>query len=797
MTARPHNNRLASLLTDAALQALFMRSRRQDLVDEASGVKFIYGVDANVVRYWGNPRSDVRKWPNHIGRIFRDDNDQLATATSWGILTFIFEHLGRGPLPLLVIPPIDAELAAILEALHDADPEKPQKMVKEELKRLSGRLSDHLSPDELGKINLKMQDLLLQEIGEHDELRRILLLFTRLVVARLEDVKPRLANKLREAVLPDTGVLHQWFEYSAAKSGRGSGPNRLEGWMDRLSRAGTWRLDKLRDHDAEVLSRLEVWNRKLIERKTEWRMLYITADYRLFRAASDHFPPELAGVSFADAYLRHPRAYLSEEGVLGPVEEATADPSSATESVGDWLTLLTQPAKATYGELLLPNSKHIEVPATIRAFSEQIANNPVHAGKTGDVVADELEKKWRRFVQGSLVTNPVSDAALLGLWRDQQRPAQELRRAVDEAHERLERDRRNTLRDYLKVTTGLGRKFEVVQSAKPLIRSVAPIYFEDWRAANESIAIMSQWSDDRIDEDSYQKALDLIDRDDRTSYAFYLGNATFFAARGRWRSAALVAKRARWIGIGFHMGDAFSKAARGAHGREAAYFEASCLRHLATERSALGPARELLSEAEAILRREIEVGDYKDFVEERFDFEHVAIDLTAYHFQAMIEAPEVEHSQAFRAVTEPLAKLVATNSDRFERIVRNEEVGIGDAADVRIRLGTQLLLSTILLAFMPDATSLDAERARSALAKIERRIEDGHLREVALSEWDRAVVLAAQLRNHLGFGKDEIALRRRLQEALDMIRRTDELHCYEKRVLDRLSSEAGTPWWAN
>lgn len=795
MTARPHDNRLASLLTDAALQALFMRSRRQDLVDQVSGMKFIYGVDANVVRYWGNPRSNASNWTNHIGRIFRTDEDQLATATSWGILTFIFEHLGRGPFPLLVIPPIDTELAAILEALHEADPEKPQKMVREELETLSDRLRDHLTPVELGKINLKLQDLLLQEIGEHGALRRILLLFTRLVVARLEDVKPRLPDKLREAVLPDAGVLHQWFEYSAAKSGRGSGSNRLDGWMDRLSRAGTWRLEKLMDHDAEVLARLEVWNRKLIDQKIGWRMLYITADYRLFCAASQHFPSELAGVSFADAYLRHPRAYLSEDGVLGSVEGAAADQESATESVGDWLTLLTQPAKATYGELLDPSSKRIEVPETIRAFSEQIAQNPVHAGKTGDVVADELEKKWRRFVQGSLVTNPVSDAGLLGLWRDQKRPAHEFRRAVDEAHERLERDRRRTLRDYLKVTTRLGRKFEAVQSAKPLIRSVAPIYFEDWRAANESIATMSQWSDDRVDEESYQKALDLIERDDRTSYAFYLGNAVFFAARGRWRSAALVAKRARRIGIRFHMGVAFAKEARGAHGREAAYFEATCLRHQATERSALSPAREVLGEAEDILKREIEAGQYTDFVAERLEFEHVEIDLTAYQFEALIEAPQVEHERAFRAITEPLAALVVANSKRLEGLAHNDNINIGDAADVRLRLGTQLLISTILVAFMPDATAVDAGRARSALEQIERRIGYRYLREAALSEWDRAIMLAAQLRNHLG--KDAVALRRRLQNTLETIGRTDGLHRYEQRVLERLSSEAATPWWPN
>ena len=796
MTAVPHDNRLANLLTDAALQALFMRSRRQDLIDEVSGMKFIYGVDASVVRCWGNPRTNASNSIHHIGRIFRSDDEQLATATAWGLLTFIFEHLGRARLPLLVIPPIDTEVAAILEALHEADPDKPQKVVRKELEKLSEQLGKDLTPAELGKINLKLQDLLLQEIGEHGALRRILLLFTRLVVMKLEEVKLRLPEILREVVLPDTGVLQQWFEYGAAKSGTGSGSNRLDGWMDRLSRAGTWRLEKLMGHDAEVLARLEVWNRKLIAQKTGWRMLYITPDRRLFCAASQHFPSELAGMSFAKAYLRHPRAYLSEDGVLGSV--ATAESESATEeSVGDWLTLLTQPAHATYGELFDTSSKRIEVPKTIRAFSEQMAQNPIYTGKTGVAVADDLEKKWRRFVQGALVTNPVSDVALLGLWRDQKRPAHELAQIVNEAHERLERDRRKMLRDYLKVTTRLGRKFEAVQSAKPLVRSVAPIYFEGWRAANASIAIMSQWSDDHVDEDRYQEALDLIDRDDRTPYAFYLGNAAFFAARGRWRSAALVAKRARRIGIGFHTGAVFANEARGAHGREAAYFEATCLRHLATERSALSAARERLSEAEEILKREIEVGHYKEFVAERLRAERVAIDLTAYQFEALVEAPEVEHEQAFRAITEPLAALVAANSERLAKLAPNDEIKVGDAVDVRIRLETQMLISTMLVAFMPDATALDACRARSALALIEKRIGDSYLSEAAFAEFDRAVVLAVRLRNRLGMGKDEVTLRREFQDTVELIKTTGDLPSYEQRLLERLSSEAATPWGLN
>lgn len=791
---RQRNNRLANLLTDAALQALFMRSRRQDLEDEGLGLKFVYGVDANVVRFWGNPRSHSSNRVNHVGRIFRTDEDRLATATSWGLLTFIFEHIGRGKYPLLVIPPIDTELAAILEALHDADPDKPRPEVRLELEKLTERLKKDLTPTELGKLNLKLQDLLLQEIGEHGEFRRMLLLFTRLVLARLDDVKGRLPDDLREVLLPSRAVLSQWYEYGKARSGEGRGENRLEGWMDRLPRAGTWRLEKLMDHDAEVLSRLEVWNRRLISENVGWRMLYITADHRLFRAASHHFPLELSGRSFAEAYLRHPRAYLSEDGVLGPVEDIGdgVDPDTE-ESVGEWLTLLTQPAKATFGELLDTSSRTVEVPDTIRSFSEQLASDPSRSDSSGDGVADELEKKWHRFAQGALVTNPVRATALSGLGRDQQRPAHELIRIVNEAHDKLERDRRNTLRDYLKVTTALGRKFEAVQSRKPLIRSVAPVFFEDWRDASASIALMSNWSDDQVDEANYQAALDLIDHDDRTPYAFYLGNAAFFAARGRWRSAALVAKRARRIGIGFHAGDAFESKAKGAHGREAAYFEATCLRHLATERAALGAARECLGEAEEILGREILVGDYDEFVAERLPAERVAIDLASYMFEALVEAPDVAHLDALRAATMPLGALVAAEAERLAGLGRLEDVMIGDVADVRIRLELQLLIATMLVAFMPDATASDSDDARRALAQLESRIADDHVNEAALSELDRAVLIAARMRDRLGRGRQS-ALRRKFDKTVAVITKAGDLLPYEAPLLERLSVVAATPW---
>jgi hypothetical protein len=788
MTAHRPAYELEHLLTDAALQSWYMNARRIDLADEANNVKIIYGVDANVVRAWGNPHDNATR-PYRIGRVFRSDEDALATAIGWGLLSFIFSKLGPGRIPFMIIPPIEVELLNILDALNNSAQTNEQsgasEAVRDELQAVTTQLSGKLTSSALADINLKLKDLLLEELGPSRALNRINLLFTRSEIAPMDELRSRFPSELREILLPSTGLLVQWYEISKALSGTKEGGGFTEGWTDRLSRAGNWWPSVLMDHDAQVLAKIEVWNRTLFEKKLPWKVLYLTADYRLFRAASQYCAPWQNQHSFAEAYLRHPHAYLSEEGVLGPVEDGDGpnDPAGAFESVGDWLALLTQPANAKPEELLEAKLLNSSVPRAIHDFALSLAKNGNDRGATTDDIAKEINDKWREFAKGALVTDPFSGNSLDGLTKDLRRPAKELVRIVEDRHAGLERDRRKHLRDYILVTTRLGRKFEAAKTIKPVIRPVSPVFFEDWPAASKAIAIMSRWSDVDVDSPEYQQAVDLLEREDTTGYAFYLGHAAFFAARGRWKSAALLARRARRIGQTFRSEMGFADNARGAHGREAAYFEATCLKQLARRSESLVAARACLDEASQILKLEKAIGTYSEFVEERIPLEHAIIDLHDYLFKSFVEEAEGDHTDRFRAAADKLwpiaralgAALSATDTCEYQ---------IGDVVETRIRLERQLLVLIVSLSFLPDCGDIDLERARDAIIRLESLIPDAHATDTGLSEFERVVLMAGSIRAQPSRVKS--AIRRRFEESINTIERSGDLRPYDVPLLNSL-----------
>ncbi len=746
MTFRQESYELEHILTDAALQALFMRAHRNDLSEKSEGIRFVYGVDANVVRAWGNPHYNSNR-RFRIGRIFQSDEEDLATAISWGLLSFIFNKLGPDGIPLAILPPIDIELLAIVEALNleSLDDSKRfgiSKAIDTRISEVENQLRDAHTPSELAEFNIKLQELLLEEVGPFAELKRINLLFTRSQIAPLEEILHRLPQAIREVLMPSTDRLGQWWGISEAIAG-------TRGWKERLSRAGKWEPETLMDHDAQVLGRIEVWNRTLVEKNLPWRVLYLTADRRLFRAAALYHVPWQEGRDFAEAFLRHPHAYLSEDGVLGPVESTNneSEQSGVRESVGDWLAMLTQPARPKLGELLDTGTFASGIPQTIQRFAQKMALEREGCGSTKSHIEKEINDKWRNFAIGALVTHPVSGNSLDGLTRDYLRKADDLIKVVRDEYEQLERNRRRFLRDYLQVTTKLGRWFEAETTKQPIIRPVAPVFFEDWREAGEAIALMSRWSNTSIDDTRYQNAVDLIEQNDTTAYAFYLAHATFFAARGRWQAAALVARRARRIGENFRSKTGFDKNARGAHGREAAYFEATCLRQLARKREDLADARICLQKASRILDEEKDIGTYSEFIEERFIIESAMIDFYDYLFVALVEERGKKYTEYFRSIVDKLWPIAVNLGDMLANVDVVNARKLGDVTETRLRVELQLLISIVSFSFLPDANESDRSRSHESLKRLEYRFTNAHIEEIDLSESERVILLAARMRS--------------------------------------------------
>lgn len=723
-----------------------MAPRRHDLAREREGASFVYGIDASVVPFWGNPLADEVDGDPHVGRIFSHDRADLATAIGLGLLNHVFNYIGDAKPPLLIVPPIEREIAGILQALQQTDRSSASSRVAAQVEEIVERVRGELTPEQLGSLNIKLHEIIFDQIGEDVELRRILLLFAQRRLLKLDDAAGLLNKRdplLGETLLPSENVLHRWFEYGARKNGEGKDP----GWYRRLKDAAPTRRDSNVQNDADVLARLDVWNRILAKEGSDHRVLYITTDLSIFRAAATvdaSWDVDGRPASFAEAFLRHPRAFLAEDGVLGRVDDiALRDQGARAETVGEWLKLLTEPADASFSELLDAARNRHGPPPSIVAFAANMSEQPHAHGSTAEQLAKGLLED--HFAKGALAARDDPKEAFLGLTRDFSKAADRVFQMLNDAHEGLEVRRVETLRQYISVTTQLSQKVEAGQERQPLLSSIAPVFFEGWAEANAAIAAMSGWSDERIDEAEYQDAVDLIGRDDSSSYAFYLGNAAFFAARGRWKSAAMLARRAR----GIHD-------EHGANGREAAYFEGFCQRRLARSPIELVSASECLTTAMAILAGEKETGRYFEFAEERFTFESATIALAHHLFTLALDrkvpidaAPLEESASEFWTQLEAhWTRMGVADDPTTFRAGPPPRDGDADVRPTRLRVEAQLLTRTILFAFLPHSTPMMSARARRALSVLESRLLEGHVLESALSCFDRAFLFAARLREH-------------------------------------------------
>lgn len=111
--------------------------------------------------------------------------------------------------------------------------------------------------------------------------------------------------------------------------------------------------------------------------------------------------------------------------------------------------------------------------------------------------------------------------------------------------------------------------------------------------------------------------------------------AAIFAGRGDWDAAASLAKRANELAN--PEGNGFGRA----NGREGAFLEAICLRHIAKNEDDLALSLKLMTLAERIADRErnsidaalLAPTDNWDIVYERFEAERLACDVTCFYFR--------------------------------------------------------------------------------------------------------------------------------------------------------------------
>jgi hypothetical protein len=723
MTRSPSHPVLASYLADAATQWNYMRPRQMDIEEAKKGRTFIYAIDTNVITFWGNPEEFARSRRSDrillgAGQIFHSDTPELSSAISRGLAGFIFSG-GLSKLPLLIVPPTHLEIEAVVLALagsaqHEQstiDHTLSQK-IKEQEQLL---LSEGFSVEQLREIAPRLQELLFHNLGPPSEARRISRVLTDRRAVPLSVID--LPLEIKDVLRPST-AFRGWYAYSQKRQGErdykaGVGAPESEGWDRRLEKSAGYRDTKLRDHDADVLARLEAWNETLAKLQissggqVNWRVLLITFDHRMFRAAVAYKPSWLTH-DFAESFLRHPRAFLDEEGVLRVIGK---DLEGESGRIADWLRLLLGSVSTTENE----SAEYVRDRTII---PRQILEAVQRLGDAAETKTEELVSDWADFTRDTVAANPPTEFDLSGLDSVRRHGASALREAVRKLDQQIAEARLESLQYCINAMTELGFELDFRSKRRVRARSVMPIFFERWPRAEAFIKAVGEWGQDEFDSKEYEDGVSRLREDDPTEYAFYLAHAALFAGRGRWRSGALLASRAS---ESIRLIDPTKRS--GANGREAAYFEAACRRHSAKSTADLGPCGPLVEQAIKIFEFEQKSEPGLDVAAERFEAEVLALRLDRLLFIRFAvdggspAAAVVEDS--FSILSREYAKLLEKVDEFIAHPPKGDLGGNRSPKEVRVRLRNRLLLNLVALGLMRESDAEICSHSQFAIQRVE------------------------------------------------------------------------------
>jgi hypothetical protein len=732
MTAIPTSP--AGPFADAALQWLLMRPRGEDLEAEAKGRRHIYAVDSNVMRFIGSPAvyaqtrraSSGGRYLLGLGHVFETDAPDLRTSIARGLSSFLAEGKLSQGMPLLLIPPIHLEVEAQMLALSSEDikPHRAQNAeTRKAIKVLSDRLKDKgLSVEDVENLAPEMQALIFESIGPPEEVRRMARL---LVSNKVQPVgSARLPLEVAEILRP-AGFIAR-FSYAERRDGkrvfRPEVDHPLEkGWVRRLDEYGRWSEQHLRNNDAEVLSRLEVWNKAFVNLEKQsngqknWRILYVTSDHRLFDAA-DNYRPEWTQSSFSRSFLRHPRAYLAEDGVL---DTSSADPDITSRKMIEWLRILIEPdpnddAPLDFRTLREDWFVSGRVPRPLVMIAERFK------GVTNDP-ALKITEEWSAFTRQTVTINPPTEFDLPALPTHARDGVELLALIKDTFFARIAEERRRSLNMYMGSITQLRLEVDFRAPDRLRARNVVPIFFERWEKAENFIREVGRWGASSFNKEEYDRGLEEVATDDRTGYAFYLAHAALFAGNGRWRNAALLANRA------LEIADRLPPEERkGAEGREAAYFEAVCRRHSARRIADLSQCDPLLNQALQAHARELKSFPSLDVAAERFEAEKLALELTRILFHRFVDqdSTDMADGSAVLALANKIQELYEVVVVRIAATRDEPRTPHRSVHDTLKELRTRLLLNLISLGLLDLPRSRTQDIARNSLIELDSLAKD-------------------------------------------------------------------------
>lgn len=711
---------LVGLVRAVAKQRRFMQPWVDDKRFVAKGGTLRHAVDTDIITFYAAPEEHLSTAIDSregYAQIFPEDDPILSRALARALVTQLFYRI-EGPHPLLVLPPMEKEVGRVFAGMTVSADHQHKSATKEweRVKRLVSEWSAEQDAgvllDRLDREAPTMSKFLLGMSGPSSEISRLR--------ALLRDVRIAPLNYALETdKIPDP-LLYSALAAPTDFADRVHFADIKELWFGRLLQTKSDRTSRVLVYDdAQVLARVEWVNERLDP--TKYRLVLITGDSAVHTAAR-RYRPEGYDNCFADLYLRHPRAYLGEPGLLTPVEAeraSTGDRDTASELV-DWLDTFLAEFDVRGASYRAGLDELLEMSDTeLRARSAPIL-------KTHPGILREFRDRWKRYTD----TVKVS-LGLAGLRDDPSAKSSgiesDLKAVVGRIEVQLHARVRETWDACFEVATNLGYGFLFQQAIKRGGRARNPpaLSYQTFEKADTFLKRMLASRDDGKWDKNYQSDLDALRADDPTRYTYFLAFAVLFSAEGVWRIAALLAEKAMEVADEVKH-DRIS-------GREAAYMRAVALRHCARCVADLEPVLPMLEEAEKRSKRDIEGRPDLQAGQIRFAAERPALWLTYHLFGRFCDSKLPESLPSLPQVHTELESVLNALDDfvvlagkyHEEENVENDNKSkrmLWIARNVERNLLTNIFTIALLRCGMPGE-SLDRESFRGLFKRFRANME--------------------------------------------------------------------------
>lgn len=589
-------NRFVRFVRAAAQQRRDLLPRRRDRHLVARGGTLLQAVDTNVLTLYIQPWTEAVSKDRRPGyaEVFPEEDEDLVISLGTILAEFLFYRLG-GANPLMVLPPLDEEIRAVFAAVVKGAEEETKDATEHyaEIEKVIAQAETYSYDSDYSEAAIELAchaDAITRFLeGPRTALHKLRRFTQLLRDTRIVPPEYYLDRHLTEdpvvrtALQPPTDLVDR-IKLSQLR----------DFWLKALHETkNSDTYDKLVERDARVLARLEWINRRFTPpmpgAKPTHRLVLITGDHAIFEAARSYiWHPSKQ--SFADLFLRHPKAYLAEPGLLSPDEKTEIAPSQNVDTPFDqWLD--------TWLSKLNPGGNHYE-----KKLDDLLEKNESEwidwlapLASSAPKQLEELRDYWGKYTR-NLAINRFPDTRRLEVRAGEERSLLERYKTLvqtDALSKAIHQHIRETWASCFSLVAINSTRLILARSSDSpeLIPSRNPPLLMFERFINTCNFIMAVRDKSFIsDNDKWNNAIEGIHKDDPSGYALFLALGVLFSAQGIWRVTAILANRALYI--------ATSERPSKISGREAAYLRAVALRRCSRSVEDLAPIDELLSRAE-------------------------------------------------------------------------------------------------------------------------------------------------------------------------------------------------------